>query len=227
MSKRILVVEDEPQMRLVLRDNLELEGYEVITAASGDEGVIKARSDTPDLILLDLMLPRKSGFDVCREVRARDGRVPIIILTARSQDSDKVLGFELGGDDYITKPFSIVELLARVRSALRRTSGRPAAIDTCGIAGIEFDFRAQQARRGDERLDFTALEFDLLRYFVAHRGEVINRDEILTHVWGREAPRMTRTVDNFVARLRQKIEPRPHQPEHILTVHGSGYKFVG
>jgi two-component system alkaline phosphatase synthesis response regulator PhoP len=221
------VIEDEPQMRLGLHDNLKLEGYEVTTAATAEEGILKARGEAPDLILLDLMLPGKTGFDVCREVRARGSTVPIIILTARGQDFDKVLGFDLGADDYITKPFSLVELLARVRSALRRTEGRPASIDACRIGDIDFDFRTQQARRGEQRLEFTSLEFDLLRFLVAHKGEAITRDEILAHVWGREAPRMTRTVDNFVARLRQKIEKSPREPEHILTVHGSGYKFVG
>lgn len=227
MSRRILVIEDEPQMQLGLRHNLEIEGYEVNTASTAEEGILKARAESPDLILLDLMLPRKTGFDVCREVRAYDGTVPIIILTARGEDFDKVLGFELGADDYITKPFSLVELLARVHAALRRTGERPVLVETCWIGDIEFDFRAEQARRGDKRLRFTSLEFDVLRYFVAQKGKVVTRDEIFAHVWRREASQITRTVDNFVAKLRQKIELNPHEPEHILTVHGSGYKFVG
>lgn len=230
MSKRILVIEDEPQMRLGLRDNLEFEGYQVITASSGEEGILKARAESPDLILLDLMLPGKSGFDVCRAVRNHNEKIPILMLTVRSHELDKVRGFEVGADDYITKPFSIAELLARVRAALRRIApiGHSTAVETCCVAGIDVDFRTQQAHRGGERLEFTSLEFDLLRYFVVHAGEVITRDEILNQVWRHDGSRtMTRTVDNFVARLRQKIEPRPHEPEHILTIHGSGYKFVG
>ncbi len=225
--KRILVIEDEPQMLIGLRDNLELEGFEVLTAADGDEGLQKATTLHPDLVILDLMLPRRNGFEVCRELRARANLTPIVMLTARSQETDKVLGFELGADDYVTKPFSITELLARVKAVLRRTATRPPAPETCRIGDVDIDFRTHQARRGNRRLDFTAREFDLLRYLVAHRGEVVTRDQLLNHVWGYEEFPTTRTVDNFVAKLRQKLEPSPREPEHILTVHGAGYKFVG
>ncbi len=226
--KRILVIEDEPQMLLGLRDNLELEGYEVATAGDGDEGLQKAASFNPDLVILDVMLPRKNGFDVCRELRARSNATPVVMLTARSQETDKVLGLELGADDYVTKPFSITELLARVRAVLRRAGGRPGTpADSYRIGDLEIDFRLHQARRGKGRVEFTAREFELLRYFVTHIGQVVTREQILNEVWGYEEFPTTRTIDNFVAKLRQKIERSPHAPEHILTIHGSGYKFVG
>jgi DNA-binding response OmpR family regulator len=226
--KRILVIEDEPQMLLGLRDNLELEGYEVATASDGDEGLQKAASFLPDLVILDVMLPRKNGFDVCRELRARSIATPVVMLTARNQETDKVLGLELGADDYVTKPFSITELLARVRAVLRRSGSRPGtAADTHRIGDLEIDFRLHQARRGKQRVEFTAREFELLRYFVTHIGQVVTREQILNEVWGYEEFPTTRTIDNFVAKLRQKIEKSPHAPEHILTIHGSGYKFVG
>ena len=227
--KRILVIEDEPQMLLGLRDNLELEGYEVQTASDGEEGLARAASFSPDLVILDVMLPKKNGFDVCRELRARSIATPIVMLTARSAETDKVLGLELGADDYVTKPFSITELLARVRAVLRRTGtgGQKPSTDVVKIGDIEVDFKLHQARRGKARIEFTAREFDLLRYFVQHTGQVVTREQILNEVWGYEEFPTTRTIDNFVAKLRQKIERAPHAPEHILTIHGSGYKFVG
>jgi DNA-binding response OmpR family regulator len=225
--KRILVIEDEPQMLLGLRDNLELEGYDVQTAADGDEGLHKASSTAPDLVILDIMLPKRNGFDVCRELRARNVSTPIVMLTARSAETDKVLGLELGADDYVTKPFSITELLARVRAVLRRSNPQRQATETVRIGDIDFDFRLHQARRGQTRVEFTAREFELLRYLVQHVGQVVTREQILNDVWGYEEYPTTRTIDNFVAKLRQKIEKAPHAPEHILTIHGSGYKFVG
>ena len=162
MTKRILVIEDEPQMLLGLRDNLELEGYEVVTASDGEDGLAKAISTAPDLVILDITLPRKNGFEVCRELRARANPTPVVMLTARSQETEKVLGLELGADDYVTKPFSITELLARVRAVLRRAGGRPSGLETCRIGDIEIDFRTHQAHRGGQRIDFTAREFDLL-----------------------------------------------------------------
>ena len=164
---------------------------------------------------------------MCRELRARANPTPVVMLTARSQETEKVLGLELGADDYVTKPFSITELLARVRAVLRRTSGRASGLETCRIGDIEINFRTHQAHRGGQRIDFTAREFDLLRYLVAHTGQVVTREQILNQVWGYEESPTTRTIDNFVAKLRQKIERAPHEPEHILTVHGAGYKFVG
>lgn len=225
--KRILVIEDEPQMLLGLRDNLELEGYEVQTASDGEEGLARAASFSPDLVILDVMLPKKNGFDVCRELRARWNTTPIVMLTARSAETDKVLGLELGADDYVTKPFSITELLARIRAVLRRTSAQKMPSEQVRIGDLDIDFKLHQARRGKQRVEFTAREFDLLRYFVQHTGQVVTREQILNEVWGYEEFPTTRTIDNFVAKLRQKIERSPHAPEHILTIHGSGYKFVG
>jgi DNA-binding response OmpR family regulator len=225
--KRILVIEDEPQMLLGLRDNLEIEGYDVQTASDGEEGLARAASFSPDLVILDVMLPRKNGFDVCRELRARSNTTPIVMLTARSAETDKVLGLELGADDYVTKPFSITELLARVRAVLRRTGQPKPVSDVVTIGDLEVDFKLHQARRGKAKVEFTAREFDLLRYFVQHTGHVVTREQILNEVWGYEEFPTTRTIDNFVAKLRQKIERAPHAPEHILTIHGSGYKFVG
>ena len=195
----------------------------------GEEGLARAGSFVPDLVILDVMLPKKNGFDVCRELRARSNTTPIVMLTARSAETDKVLGLELGADDYVTKPFSITELLARVRAVLRRAGAQKAAdpADIVRIGDIEIDFKLHQARRGKTRIEFTAREFDLLRYFVQHTGQVVTREQILNEVWGYEEFPTTRTIDNFVAKLRQKIERAPHAPEHILTIHGSGYKFVG
>ncbi len=214
-------------MALGLRDNLEVEGYEVVTAADGETGLSQALACNPDLVIVDLMLPRKSGFDICRELRERQYGTPIVILTARSAESDKVLGFELGADDYVTKPFSITELLARVRAVLRRSASRPTPIEACRIGDLDVDFRLHQACRGTTRIEFTARELELLRYLVTHRGQVVTRDQILNDVWGYAEYPTTRTVDNFVAKLRQKVERKPHAPEHILTIHGAGYKFVG
>ena len=219
--KRILVIEDEPQMLLGLRDNLELEGYDVQTASDGEQGLARAAAFNPDLVILDLMLPRKNGFDVCRELRERSNTTSIVMLTARSAETDKVLGLELGADDYVTKPFSITELLARVRAVLRRTSTRPPTEEVVRIGDLEIDFKLHQARREKRRVEFTAREFELLRYFVQHRGKVVTREQILNEVWGYEEFPTTRTIDNFVAKLRQKIERAPHAPEHILTIHGT------
>ena len=227
MRKRVLVIEDEPQMLLGLRDNLEIEGYEVLTAPDGQLGLELALSSRPDLVILDLMLPGRSGLEVCRELRGRGSAVPVIMLTARSQEIDKVIGLETGADDYLTKPFGVAELLARARAVLRRASGQAAAPQTCTIGDVDVDFRTHQAFKGGERLALTSREIDLLRYLVARRGEVVTREQILSDVWGLGEAPPTRTIDNFVAKLRQKIEREPHQPEHLLTVHGLGYKFVG
>ena len=227
---RILVVEDDPSIRMGLEDTLTAKGYEVDAVARGGEGAERALSGRYDLIVLDVMLPDLDGFEVCRRIRASRGparRVPVIMLSARGAELDRVRGLELGADDYVTKPFSITELLARVRAVLRRAGGRPSGLETCRIGDIEIDFRTHQAHRAGQRIDFTAREFDLLRYLVAHTGQVVTREQILNQVWGYEESPTTRTIDNFVAKLRQKIERAPHEPEHILTVHGAGYKFVG
>ena len=223
----ILIVEDEPDMATGLRDNLEFEGYEVRIARDGEEALASAAERAPDLILLDLMLPRRNGLDVCRELRHRGMRIPIIMLTARGQETDKVVGLEIGADDYVTKPFSVRELMARVHVQLRRTVCENAAVEQFQFGEVELDFKRQHAARAGQRLHLTAREFDILKYFVRRRGETISRDELLDKVWGLRAYPLSRTVDNHIAKLRQKIERLPTEPEYLITVHGLGYKFLG
>jgi len=223
----ILIVEDEPDMATGLRDNLEFEGYEVRIARDGEEALASAAERAPDLILLDLMLPRRNGLDVCRELRHRGMRIPIIMLTARGQETDKVVGLEIGADDYVTKPFSVRELMARVHVQLRRTVCENAAVEQFQFGQVELDFKRQHAARAGQRLHLTAREFDILKYFVRRRGETISRDELLDKVWGFRAYPLSRTVDNHIAKLRQKIERLPTEPEYLITVHGLGYKFLG
>ena len=223
---RILIVEDEPDMVVGLRDNLEFEGYDVIVARDGAEGIEQAVSGHPDLILLDIMLPKVSGLDVCEQLRRQGMTVPIIMLTARGQEVDKVVGLEIGADDYVTKPFSIRELVARIRAQLRRMTGDTTVPDQCRFGDVEVDFRRHQASRAGVPLALTPREFDLLKYFVAHRGTTVTRDELLDRVWGLTCYPLTRTVDNHIAKLRQKIEKQPAAPEFLLTIHKVGYKFV-
>ena len=224
--KRILVVEDDAELLVGLRDNLEVEGYEVLTAMDGEEGLNRALRLRPDVIILDLMLPKLSGFAICRSLKEQGIETPILILTARSQESDKVLGLELGADDYVTKPFSIHELLARVRGLIRRSCGLSGALTRFRFGDVDLDFRRQQVRKGRRKIALSSLEFELLRYLVLHRGQIISRDQLLNEVWGYKAINTTRAVDNLIVRVRQKLESRPHEPSHILTVHGMGYKFV-
>jgi DNA-binding response OmpR family regulator len=224
---KILVVEDEPKMVAGLRDNFEFEGYEVITAADGVEGLQRALDDAPDLVVLDVMMPRLSGLEVCKQLRAQRGSIPIIMLTARGQEVDKVVGLELGADDYVTKPFSIRELLARVKAVLRRTPVAPKHQDQHSFGDVEVDLRRCRVLRSGKPLDISSKEFDLLKYFVCHSGETLSRDRLLEEVWGYENYPTTRTVDTHLVRLRQKLEPDPEQPQYFLTVHGTGYRFVG
>jgi DNA-binding response OmpR family regulator len=224
---KILVVEDEPAMVAGLRDNFEFEGYEVITASDGIEGLERALDESPDLVVLDVMMPRMSGLEVCKQLRAKRASLPIIMLTARGQEVDKVVGLELGADDYVTKPFSIRELLARVKSVLRRTSVLPKDKEQHSFADVEVDLRRCRVLRSGKALDISAKEFDLLKYFICHSGETLSRDRLLEDVWGYENYPTTRTVDTHLVRLRQKLEPDPEQPQYFLTVHGTGYRFVG
>jgi len=224
---RILIVEDEPAMVAGLRDNFEYEGYEVISAADGAEGLDRALSDNPDLVVLDVMMPRMSGLDVCKQLKAKRPSVPIIMLTARGQEIDKVVGLELGADDYVTKPFSIRELMARVKAVLRRVSLQAPAPDVYRFSDIEVNIRGNEVRRAGATIELSGKEFALLAYFVAHPAETLSRDRLLDAVWGYENYPNTRTVDTHIVHLRQKLEPNPEEPRFILTVHGSGYKFVG
>jgi DNA-binding response OmpR family regulator len=209
-----------------LKDNLEVEGYEVMTATDGESGLKHVLQYQPDAVILDLMLPKLGGFDVCRTLRDRGFETPLLILTARSQESDKILGLELGADDYVTKPFSIHELLARLRAMIRRSTRAPRRVGGYRFGAVEIDFARQRASRGNSTIALSSLEFEVLRYFVARRGQIIPRESLLNEVWGYHAFRTTRAVDNLVGRLRQKLEDRPHEPRYILTVYGVGYKFV-
>jgi two-component system alkaline phosphatase synthesis response regulator PhoP len=224
---RILIVEDEPAMVQGLRDNFEFEGYDVISAGDGVAGLESAIADDPDLVVLDVMMPRMSGLDVCKQLKTKRPLLPIIMLTARGQEIDKVVGLELGADDYVTKPFSIRELMARVKAVLRRASQHPAAADVYHFSDIEINVRSNQVLRAGKPVELSAKEFALLAYFCAHPAETLSRDRLLDAVWGYENYPNTRTVDTHIVHLRQKLEPNPEEPKFILTVHGSGYKFVG
>jgi len=225
MSK-ILIVEDEPDMVLGLKDNFEFEGYEVVTEADGQAGLERARALKPDLIVLDVMLPKLSGLEVCKTLRGEGYEGPILMLTARGQEIDKVVGLELGADDYVTKPFSIRELLARVRAVLRRTEGKTKRLARYAFADIELDFEAYKATKGGEALDLSPREFELLRYLIERKGETVTRDQLLEDVWGYESYPSTRTVDTHIAKLRGKIGDSGSEPRWILTIHGMGYKFI-
>jgi two-component system alkaline phosphatase synthesis response regulator PhoP len=224
---RILIVEDEPNMVAGLRDNFEYEGYQVITAPDGVEGLRRALQDRPDLVVLDVMMPRMSGLDVCKQLRAKRPSLPVIMLTARGQEVDKIIGLELGADDYVTKPFSIRELLARVKSVMRRAQVLPKEQDRYSFADIEVNLRSYQVVRAGKAVEFSAKEFELLKHFLCHPGETLTRDRLLNEVWGYDNYPTTRTVDAHIVRLRQKLEPIPEEPRFFLTVHGVGYKFVG
>ncbi|HWA34850.1 MAG TPA: response regulator transcription factor [Cyclobacteriaceae bacterium] len=222
----ILIIEDEPAMQLGLKDNLELEHYNVETAADGETGLTKIKSGTYDLVLLDVMLPKLSGFDVCKASRAAGIKTPIILLTARGEEIDKVLGLELGADDYITKPFSVRELLARVKAILRRVQPGTIQESFIPIGRLEIDFGLFVSKEDGKEIKLSHKEFEILAFLYKNKNHVVSRYDLLENVWGYEEQLTTRTVDNFIVRLRQKIEVNPNQPRIILTVHGSGYKMV-
>ena len=228
MSRRSLLVEDEPSLVVTLTDRLAAEGYAVETASDGVSALERARREAFDVVLLDIALPLKSGLDVCRELRQSGVAVPILMLTARGEVSDRVVGLKLGADDYLAKPFEMIELLARIEALLRRGRSDPAAAgDSIRFGEIRIDFRAAQVFRRERPVDLSALEYKLLKYFVQNRGALLSRDELLDKVWGYEATPTTRTVDVHVATLRQKIETNPSHPELIRTVHRLGYRFAG
>ena len=223
---RILIIEDDPAILRGLADNLACESHDVLTAADGEHGYSLARSAKPDLILLDLMLPRLSGLELCRKLRAEHVTTPIVMLTARGDEADRVVGLDLGADDYITKPFSVRELLARIRAILRRVQVQTTLPAELRFENVIVDFRRYEARKGDRPVELTRKEFGLLRLLAARSGEVLTRDDLLNEVWGYEATPTTRTVDNHVASLRAKLEDNPSDPRHLFTVHGVGYKWV-
>ena len=230
-TTRVLIVEDDEAMSVALRDGFQYEGYAVTVAKDGEAGLQLATADAPDLILLDVMLPKMTGLDICRQLRGSGNGVPIIMLTARGQEIDKVLGLKLGADDYITKPFGFMELLARAEAVLRRArgpaAGLPAPLETYRFGDVAIDFKHHEARKGGEPIDLSPREFQLLAYFIQHRGEIVTRETLLDTVWDYNAIPFTRTVDMHIAKLRKKIEDNPSDPRHIVTVHRLGYKFTG
>ena len=226
---RVLVIEDEPSILRGLADNLRFESYDVLTAADGETGYQLLQTREPDLVILDLMLPKMSGYDVCRKARANGITTPILVLTARGEEMDRVAGLDLGADDYVTKPFSLPELLARVRALLRRSQAAAGAnepVASLAFDDVGIDFGKYEARRAGAAVEMTRKEFQVLRYLASHPGQVITRDELLEKVWGLEKYPTTRTVDNHVMSLRAKLERDPGNPRHLLTVHGVGYKWT-
>jgi DNA-binding response OmpR family regulator len=224
---KILIVEDQKDMVTGLVFNLESQSYEVCVAYDGQEGLLAAEREKPDLIVLDIMLPKKDGFKVCRELRDKGFDMPILMLTARGEEADKVLGLEIGADDYITKPFSLLELLARIKTLLRRRREKDADKDIYRFGTVEIDFRHYRATKGGIPVDLTQREFEMMKLFIKKRDKVITRNQFLNEVWGYDRYPTTRTVDAHIARLRQKLEEDPESPQFILTAHGLGYRFIG
>jgi DNA-binding response OmpR family regulator len=228
MKKKILIIEDELDLIKGLRLNLADEGFDVDSAVNGTEGLRKAVEEAPDLIILDIMLPEMDGLEVCRKLRQKNISTPVIMLTAKGEEIDKVVGLEIGADDYITKPFSIRELLARIKARLRNTGKEGKAVpELYSFGEIEIDFLRFKVRRKEKELDVTSLEMDILKYFILHRGEVVSRNDLLDKIWGYESYPTTRTIDNHILKLRKKIEDDPSHPRFIISVYGGGYRFVG
>jgi len=225
---KILVVDDEQNMRTGLKDNLEFEGYEVDTANDGVQGLKKILDNNYNLIILDVMMPKKSGFDVCKESRNAGITTPIILLTAKGEEIDKVVGLEIGADDYVTKPFSLRELLARVKAILRRGENlvMSESDHEVKIGKLEINFNGYKATSKNKDVQMSHKEFEILHYLWKHRNSTISRDDLLTEIWGYDETPTTRTVDNFILKLRQKVEVDSNHPQIIITVHGIGYKLV-
>jgi two-component system alkaline phosphatase synthesis response regulator PhoP len=227
-SARLLLIEDEPGLQLVLTDRLTSEGYQVETAGDGESGYARASGEPFDIIILDVMLPKRDGLDVARSLRQQGVQTPILMLTAKGQVLDRVIGLKLGADDYLTKPFEMVELLARLEALLRRApSSAGVSLERYQFGDIVVDVRKAEVTKNGVPVELSAKEFHLLRYFIEHRGATVSRDELLHQVWGYQSTPSTRTVDVHVAWLRQKLETNPRIPQYILTLHGMGYKFAG
>jgi len=223
----ILIIEDEPSMQLGLKDNLELENYTIDISGDGEEGLRKLKAGKYDLVVLDVMLPKLSGFDVCKSARAAGVTTPIILLTAKGEEIDKIVGLELGADDYITKPFSVRELLARIKAILRRSQGAANSKNEITVIGrLQIDFSSFHSEEAGVEVKLSHKEFEILSYFCENKNKVVSRYDLLEKVWQYDEQITTRTVDNFIARLRQKIETNPNSPKIILTVHGAGYKMI-
>ncbi len=227
MPKKILIVEDEPGILVSLKDEFESQGYVVYAAEDGEEGLELARGEKPDLIILDIMLPVLDGYEVCKRLRMEGDNTPIIMLTVKDKEVDKVLGLELGADDYVTKPFSFRELTARVKAVFRRTEERLKDLTRFGFGNVELDFEKYEAKKGGQKLDLTTLEFHMLKFFIQNKGKVLSRDNFLDRIWGEDNVSVSfRTVDSHVANIRKKIEDEPASPKHILSIRSIGYKFV-
>ena len=224
---RVLIVEDDEAMAVALHDGFSYEGYNVRMAPDGEAGLQLASEGSHDLIILDVMLPKLSGLDVCRRIRRNGNKVPVIMLTARGQEIDKVLGLKVGADDYVTKPFSFLELMARVEAVLRRSAGYSEHVESYKFGDVEVDFKKTEARKGGRAIPLSPREFKLLGFLIDHRGETLPRERLLDAVWGYDNVPFTRTVDMHIAKLRKKIEDTPSDPAYIVTVHRLGYKFTG
>lgn len=223
---KILIIEDEKDMVAGLKFNLEARDYEVIVAYDGETGYQKAIDEKPDLVLLDIMLPKLNGYEVCKRLKKALPELPIIMLTAKSQEAEIVTGLELGADDYITKPFSVLELLARIKAVLRRGNSESTNPEVYRFGELEIDLKNYIANKNGETIKLSPREFEILKYFISRRGEIITRDDLLSNIWGYETFPYTRTIDAHIAKLRQKIEEKPNEPKLIITVHGIGYKFL-
>jgi len=224
--KKILIVEDDAAISKGLIENLEQEHYKVVSADDGEKGYKMAKRENPDLIILDIMLPSKNGYEICRELRKESVATPIIMLTGKGEEADKVLGLELGADDYVTKPFSVRELLARVRAVLRRRFEAEHDINEYSFGDIYLDFKKMEGTKGKKHLKMSAKEFEIVKFFIKREGQVVTRNTLLDEVWGYDVYPTTRTVDNYILSVRKKIEDNPSKPKHLLTVHTAGYKFV-
>ena len=224
---KILIVEDKKDMVEGLVFNLQAQGYETCVAYDGEEGLSVAVKENPDLIILDILLPKKDGFQVCRDLRDRGFDMPILMLTAKSEEADKVLGFDVGADDYLTKPFGVLELAARIKALLRRQNKEPLRIEKYSFGDCILDFKNHKAEKNGKSIELSPREFSMMELFIKKKGKALSRNNFLNEIWGYDKYPTTRTVDIHIARLRQKLEPDPDSPQFILTVHGFGYKFVG
>ena len=224
--KKILIIEDDPATLRGLEETFSEEHYQVTTSMSGQMGFDKAMAENYDLIILDLMLPDKNGIDICKDLRNKGINTPVLMLTGKKEEVDKIIGLEIGADDYVTKPFSVREVVARVKALLRRPQEIRPEIEDYSFNDVYLDFKKQEAKKGNQYLEFSVMEFKLMKYFVQREGEVIDRNQLLDEVWGYENYPSTRTVDNFILNLRKKIEDDHSDPKHILTIHRAGYKFV-
>ena len=227
MPKKILIIEDDPGILLSLKDEFESEGYTVSTAEDGEKGLEIAKQQRPDLIILDIMLPVLDGYEVCKRLRMEGDTTPIIMLTVKDKEIDRVLGLELGADDYVTKPFSLRELVARVKAVLRRTEERTKDLTSYSFGQVELDFGKYEAKKKGKKLDLTPLEFQMMKLFIQKKEQVLSRDDFLDKIWGEDNTYVSfRTVDSHIANIRKKIEDDPSNPKHIISIRGVGYKFI-